>query len=452
MPASALELSSLRGVLHVIHGHGGGTEHHARALIDASRARYRHHLAIAVGARWQVEVHATGDSVRTFELVREEGEAWPAFVGGLCASFGVDVIHLHNITGCRDGILEALAALDLPYGYTVHDFNFACPTILFLGTDGMYCGAQTDAGFCTRCLAAQPSLAGIDIVAWRARHRALLARAAFLVAPSRFTAATLAKYYPDRTIDVIPHGAPGNWAMASEGSEDDDAHTTLPSSGRMLLLPDDGIPTVAILGAVGPDKGARRLEQLVELVRSMGSRVRFVLIGYMDVQHGPWQSEDAVLTVHGRYDPRDLPELLAHYRVRLVAYPSAGPETFSFTLSEAWAAGCPVVVPPFGALAERLEGTGAGWAWTDEEWRDAGRMLARIAAIVAPEHAAELARAADRARSVPQPTLSAMAEPTLAHYDAAIATCARQASRMLPLEWTRMRAAERGSAVAGTSR
>ena len=25
------------GVLHVIHGHGGGTEHHVRALIDASR-------------------------------------------------------------------------------------------------------------------------------------------------------------------------------------------------------------------------------------------------------------------------------------------------------------------------------------------------------------------------------------------------------------------------------
>ena len=452
MPASALELSSLRGVMHVIHGHGGGTEHHARALIDASRTRYRHHLAIAVGARWQIEVHGAGDSVRTFEFVREAGEAWPAFVGGLCASFGIDVIHLHNITGCREGVLEALTMLDLPYGYTVHDFNFACPTILFLGTDGMYCGAQTDAGFCARCLAAQPAFVGIDIVAWRARHGALLARAAFLIAPSRFTAATLGKYYPDCAIDVIPHGAPGSWAMASEGSEDDDAHTTFPSGGRKLSLPDDSLPTVAILGAVGPDKGARRLEQLVLLVRSMDTPVRFVLIGYMDVQHGPWQSGDAVLTVHGRYDPRDLPELLAHYRVRLVAYPSAGPETFSFTLSEAWAAGCPVVVPPFGALAERLEGTGAGWAWTDEEWRDAARMLARIVAIVAPEHAAALAQAADRARNIPQPTLSAMAERTIAHYETAIVTRAARATRMLPLAWTRVRAAERSSADTGTSR
>jgi glycosyltransferase involved in cell wall biosynthesis len=249
---------------------------------------------------------------------------------------------------------------------------------------------------------------------------------------------------------VIPHGAPGAWAMATEGALDDDARTTSPS-GATLDVPADDVPTVAVLGAVGPDKGARRLERLVELVRSTGAPVRYVLIGYMDVQHGPWQSDDAVLTVHGRYDPRELPRLFAHYRVRLVAYPSAGPETFSFTLSESWAAGCPVIVPPFGALAERLEGTGAGWAWTDEEWRDAARMLARIVALVAPPHAAELAAASDRARQVPQPTLAAMAERTLAHYDAAVAAGAARGAPTPPLEWSRMRAAERAAASPGTA-
>ena len=309
------------GVLHVIHGHGGGTEHHVRALIDASRDRYRHHLAIAVGDRWQVEAHQDDGSVRTFEFVRSGEESWPAFVGGLCASFRIDVIHLHNITGSRDGLMRALAALEVPYGYTIHDFTFACPTILFLGIDGMYCGAQTDAAFCARCLAAQPPFAHIDIVAWREMHRALIARAAFLLAPSHWAAETLAKYYPGRPIDVIAHGAPGAWAMRSEGSEDDDARTVTPDQGLPLSLPDDGAATIAVLGAVGPDKGARRLERLADLVRATGARVRFVLIGYMDVEHGPWQSDDAVLTIHGRYDPRQLPALFAHYRVALVAYP-----------------------------------------------------------------------------------------------------------------------------------
>jgi glycosyltransferase involved in cell wall biosynthesis len=441
MPAETPRARPPHGVLHVIHGHGGGTEHHARALIDASRVRYRHHLAIAVGDRWQIEAHQDDGSVRTFEFARGDGESWPAFVGGICATFRIDVIHLHNITGSREGLVEALAAIDVPYGYTTHDFTFACPTILFLGVDGMYCGAQTDASFCARCLAAQPPFAQVDIVGWRAMHRALLARAAFLLAPSRWAGETLAKYYPDRAIDVIPHGAPGAWAMRSEGAEDDDARTLVPGQGATLALPDDDVATVAVLGAVGPDKGARRLERLAALVRATGARVRFVLIGYMDVQHGPWQSDDAVLTVHGRYDPRELPALFARYRVSLVAYPSAGPETFSFTLSEAWAAGRPVYVPPFGALAERLAGTGAGWAWTEDEWRDEARMLERIAAAVAPANAAALAAASESAGRVPQPTLAAMAQRTLAHYDAAVEGRA-PATAALPFEWARVRNAE----------
>ena len=187
----------------------------------------------------------------------------------------------------------------------------------------------------------------------------------------------------------------------------------------MLFLPEDGVPTVAVLGAVGPDKGARRLERLADLVRATGASLRFVLIGYMDVEHGPWQSDDGVLTIHGRYEPRELPGLLAHYRVRLVAFPSAGPETFSFTLSETWAAGLPVIVPPFGALAERVAGTGAGWLWTEAEWRDEAKMLARIVALVAPGDAAVLGAAGERARAVPQPTLANMAARTLDIYDAA---------------------------------
>ena len=440
MPGNTQPTRPLHGVLHVIHGHGGGTEHHARALIDASRNRYRHHLAIAIGDRWRIEAHQDDGSVRTFEFVRGAAESWTAFIGGLCASFGIDVIHLHNITGSRDGIVEALAALDIPYGYTIHDFNFACPTILFLGVDGMYCGAQTDPSFCAHCLAAQPPFAEIDIVAWRTRHRALLASAAFLLAPSRYTGETLAKYYPERPFDVVPHGAPGAWAMRPEG-DDDDARTSAPARSMTLALPADDIPTIAVLGAVGPDKGARRLERLADLVRATGARVRFVLIGYMDVQHGPWQSDDAVLTVHGRYDPRALRSLFAHYRVSLVAYPSAGPETFSFTLSEAWAAKRPVFVPPFGALAERLAGTGAGWVWTDDEWRDEAKMLRRMVAVLAPENASTLAAASECAGRIPQATLADMARRTLAHYDAAIASHARSAA-VLPLERARVRDAE----------
>jgi glycosyltransferase involved in cell wall biosynthesis len=407
------DTSQPRGVLHVIHGHGGGTEHHVRALIDASRDECRHHLAIAIGDSWRVDEHRADGAVRAFELTRGAGESWPEFVGAICGRFSIDLVHLHNVSGCRDGIIRALEALAVPYGYTVHDLNFACPTILFLGVDGNYCGQVTDPSVCRMCLQAQPPFAQVDIVDWRLRHGALVANAAFLIAPSRWAASALERYYPGHRVEVIPHATPGVWALQT-----DDATGALPPMAPKcgIALPDDGVATIAVLGAVGPDKGARRLERLAALVRSARLPVRFVLIGYMDVEHGPWQSDDAVLTVHGRYEPRDLPALLAQYRVRLVAFPSAGPETFSFTLSEAWAAGWPVIVPPFGALAERVAEANAGWLWTDSEWRDEARMLARMLELVAPPHAGPLAASAARGRAVKQASPEEMAAKTLRIY------------------------------------
>jgi glycosyltransferase involved in cell wall biosynthesis len=413
------------GVLHMIHGHGGGTEHHVRALIDASRTQCRHHVAFAIGDRWRVDLHGSDGVVRTREYARAADEAWAGFVRRMCTECAIDVVHLHNVSGARDGIVTALSALRVPYGYTIHDLNFACPTMLFLGVDGKYCGQVTDASACAACLRAQPPFAGVDIVDWRLRHGALVANAAFLIAPSRWAAAALERYYPERRVTVIPHALPNEWAL-----DTDDAMGALPALAptQGLALPEDGAATVAVLGAVGPDKGARRLERLAALVRSAGTPLRFVLIGYMDVEHGPWQSGDAVLTVHGRYRPRDLPALLAHYRVRLVAFPSAGPETFSFTLSESWTAGYPVIVPPFGALAERVAEANAGFLWTDAEWREEARMLARIEELVAPGNAPALAAAAARGPQVRLSSPDEMAASTLGLYAKAILGAAAASS------------------------
>ena len=408
-PLRELALSQYRvltepvpGVLHVIHGHGGGTEYHVRALIAASCTAFRHYLLIAVGDEWQLEEHAS-DATRTYDFSRLPAEPWSDFLGGICARFGVDLIHLHNISGCRDGLLQALSRLDTPYGYTVHDLNFACPTITFLNQRHRYCGAVTDAAVCTACLAAQPAFAGVDIEAWREKHRALLARSAFLIAPSVWAASILTKYFPEHAVTVIPHGNAGGM------SRPDAVASPLP-------MADDGRPVVAVLGAIGPDKGARRLERLVELTRERGLPLRWVLIGYLDRGREPFQSADGVFTMHGAYDSRALRELIEHYRVRLVAYPSAGPETFSFTLSEAWGAGRPAIVPPIGALADRVGETGAGWVLSDEEWNSDELMLDRIVALLDSSRADEFTEAETRARSAVQPTLDAMTAATVTIY------------------------------------
>jgi O-antigen biosynthesis protein len=433
------------GVLHVIHHHGGGTEAHVRMLIDASRSQRRHFLAVAVGDAWQVEEHRADGSQASYALTRAGDETWPDFVGGLCASFGIGLVHLHNISACRDGLLEAMAALDLPFGYTVHDLNFACPTITLQDATGRYCGAVTDAAKCSRCLAAQPTFAGVDIVAWRRRHGGIVARAAFLIAPSQWAADTFARYFGREPV-VIAHGLPVQdaaqpdveaGAAAAAGDTRQGGPARDESIALPLPIPDDGARVVVVLGAVGPDKGARRLERLVALARSRGAKLRFVLIGYLDRQPGPWQSADRTFTVHGRYRAVDLPRLLRAYRADLVVFPSAGPETFSYTLSEAWSAKMAVLVPPIGALAERVRASGVGIVMTDAEWCDESAMMTRIESLLSGPEAPARVAAAARTDSVRLRTPQAMAADTLARYAGVVR--APSTSRSIPFAPARLR-------------
>src|SRR5437667_315906 len=137
----------LPGMLHVIHGHGGGTEYHVRALIASACKVFYQYLLIAVGDEWQLESH-TADGIETY-----------------------------------------------------------------------------------------------DFQSWRERHRALLARAAFIIAPSPWAGSMLRRYFPEHEIEIIPHAS-------SEGMQRDDAVKS------RLPCPDDGRPVVAVLGAIGPDKGS----------------------------------------------------------------------------------------------------------------------------------------------------------------------------------------------------
>ena len=407
------------GVMHVMHDLGGGVEKHVRALITASSGHWRHCVASAAGDRWQVDEYAGAGDWRRFKFIRGEHEPWRDFIGGIAASFRIGLIHLHHANRSRDGIVAVLPSLGLPYGITIHDLWLACPTVTLVRGDGRYCNGVTDAALCARCLGAQPAFAGIDIARWRSEHATLIDGAAFMIAPSQWAADMLARYFPrsaPRT-RVIPDTAPN--------ARDRKTDARKPGAPLcVVLLPDDDWTTVAIVGAIGRDKGARRVERLAQRARALGLRLRFVVIGYLDVQDGPWQSDDARLTVHGRYTPDELPALFTHYGVALVAYPSEGPESFSYTLSETWAAGLPALVPPIGALAERVAQSGAGWIMRDDEWHDDDRMLARIVALTSPEFHGERVQAGVKARRAGSGTQAPGTDATSRLYEAALAHAA----------------------------
>ncbi|HVE51601.1 MAG TPA: glycosyltransferase [Casimicrobiaceae bacterium] len=385
------------GVLHILHG-GGGTEAYVRSLARATQGSIRHTLATVRADTWNVEELRTDGSVMHCQFARRDDEAPEDFLRMVCAVYGASVVHVHNISGSREQFQRALPVMTIPYVITVHDLNFACPTITLHKPDGFFCGGVTDPVECNACLGAQRGYEGIDIVRWRADHAPIVAAAAAVIAPSRWAASLLQRYFPDVHVHVVPHAL----------SQAKARHAV-----QVVLMPAASWSTVAIVGAIGPDKGARRVEKLAALAAARNAPVRFVVIGYLDRRSNAWQSEDGRLTVHGRYDARDLPKLFEYYDVSLVLYPSSGPESFAFTLSETWSAGRPVLVPPIGALVERVTETGAGWVMSDDEWRDESMMLDRVVALVSRHATEDLEATARRASAVQLPTLASMVDATV---------------------------------------
>ena len=373
MVKSQLELISndgKPGVLHVVHPRGGGTEKYIRELVAASSGAYRHYFLRIHPDRWRL---TDADASVAYDWPRDASGDW---LRSMRAWLRIDVAHVHSLVGSGDDFLRILSDASLPYCYSVHDMYLPCPTVYLIDSEGRYCDATTDPELCRRCLSKFGAFASTDIVRWRVRYASFLAGASKVYAPSAWAGDTISKYYPGVTVTVAPPPIepPVNAAV----------RTTVDA----FSLPNDENRQIGVLGAIGPEKGARLVEALVARIRERRLPLRIVVIGYTD-RESRHQTDDRVLTIHGPYQRDEIATLLDHYRIDLLAFPTIWPETFSYTLSEGWAAGRPALVPPRGALRDRILATGAGWIM--EGWPDVDAILDQMMTVTGEENRTELA-------------------------------------------------------------
>jgi hypothetical protein len=145
---------------------------------------------------------------------------------------------------------------------------------------------------------------------------------------------------------------------------------------------------VALLGALGPHKGSDLAEEVATLLE--GSDIALVVIGYLDRQLHPGWRIPGRLFVHGAFAEGDAAGLLRGYGASLVLMPNTVPESFSYALSDAWAAGVPVLAAPRGALAERIAAHGGGWLLPESF--DANNVARELRALAGGDKEPERAR------------------------------------------------------------
>ena len=253
----------------------------------------------------------------------------------------IEEVHFHHTLGLPPSIWQLPGLLGVPYDVTVHDFFFVCPRITLIDESGEYCG-QPGPAACQRCVEASALAAGVEkpfrlagnsIAAWRALHATALARARTVWTPSRSAQEHMQRYLPDLPMTVRPHAEPAF------------VYQRRPWDG---LLPHP----IAVIGAIGPHKGSRLLLACAKRALRDELPLRFVVIGHTDCDSAFASLPNVNIT--GLYRPEQLGDLVAQSRATTALFLSVWPETYSYTLTEAWRHGLHPVAVDLGATAERI--------------------------------------------------------------------------------------------------
>jgi len=275
----------------------------------------------------------------------------------------VSCVHVQHLLGHTLDIFDICKNRKIPCYITLHDYFVLCPNFTLLDNSGAYCGAADDVRNCdsSRCSKGNAEVWKLFIERYRNTMHSMLKASDRVLVPSRFLKNAVERWYPDITCDVVEH-------IYEIQELDANKEEYLPAKGRKLK--------VAFLGAVSKLKGSALLMELMgEKTHDVEWHV-FGSIGDLDVRTCETQEN---VFFHGSYKRELIISDLRKNNIDIVCLLSKWPETYGYTLTEAWMAGCPVICTNYGAIAQRVREKGAGWVLKDEaQAKDVMRILESV--------------------------------------------------------------------------
>jgi GT2 family glycosyltransferase len=255
---------------------------------------------------------------------------------------GMREVELHHLLGHSPAMVELIELLGVPYDVHVHDYGLICPRITLVGRERRYCGEPAVAT-CEACIADLGSVFGeaLSVAALRQRSGRLLAGARKVLTPSEDATVRLRRHFPAVEVRTVRY--------------DDD---TNPAIMPMPIRSGRGGVRICVVGAIGVEKGYEILLAGARDAAERGLPLEFVVVGHT--------IDDARLLdtgrvfVTGEFQPAEAVPMIQAQGAAVAWLPSVWPETWCFTLSEAWRAGLRVVAFDLGAQAERIRRTGRG--------------------------------------------------------------------------------------------
>ena len=324
------------GLVLITHGGVGGTRRVVGERAQAAHGRGQTPIMVAAEDEF-----ATVDAQDGFPNLRFRLPAELDALIDLVSAARPAAAELHHLLGHDSSVTALLARFGLPYDVWVHDWSWICPRLSLVTPEERFCG-EPPVRDCVACAArGEPPVIPLPAAALRARSAALLGGAQRVITASRDGARRITRHFPAIVPAVLP------WEPAPKATP------------GMPLLPGAAMLTIAVVGAIGVEKGYGILLACARDAAARGLKLRFAVIGYT-IDDTPLL-ETGHVSVTGPFETGEAAALIRGSGATLALLPSIWPETWCYALSDIWEGGLNAAVFDIGAPAERVRQAGRGW-------------------------------------------------------------------------------------------
>lgn len=328
----------------------GGTEYHVKDIVMTLKD-YNAFVMVTNSHEIVVKQYSNGELTCKYNfplktmlsLSHFRDKDYSNIVDNIIKSFNIGLIHIHHLIKHTFDIPFIAKLNNIKVLFTLHDYYLFCPKVNLLDENNEYCLEKRSESKCRNCL---HSTYGFDtnfINKWKQQVKKMMENVDQFITPSKFTQLLFEKEFEDvrGKISTIEHGVDMNREFSVSKAFKNE---------RKL--------EIGFLGGIAPNKGSDLIYQLITSYPK--EKVQWHIIGGLGDQKINLL-EQKNLIKHGTYSRDNLNQMLNDINLDVICLISPWPETFSYTLSEAWANGIPVLVSPMGALKERVEKVRGGW-------------------------------------------------------------------------------------------
>ncbi|WP_308642529.1 glycosyltransferase [Paenibacillus nuruki] len=356
----------------------GGTEYHVKDIVTELKEYYAF-ILVTNGTEIVLKQYLEGEFVAKYHFPLRDPisiqhfhhQEYSDLIEKILNTFDISLVHIHHLIRHSFDIPHVAAQNNIPVLFTLHDYYLFTPGVNLLDENNeyIYKDENSDEVADQKISESLRKTYGFNtefIKKWREKVEEMIEKVDFFLTPCTFTKQFFESRYSsiEGKISAIPHGVT--------------IESNLTGS-RIPYVKSEKTEikewNIGFLGGLAPNKGSNIIYELITKYRK--NNVKWHLVGGLGDHRLNILNQNNVIK-YGEYKREELSNILENLDLDLVCLLSPWPETFSYTLSEAWLHDIPALVTPMGALKERVIDVDGGWITDSVELQDIINKLTEV--------------------------------------------------------------------------